>query len=262
MRITANGIEINYELTGKDNAPVVMLSHSLGSSLMMWDPQMAALEPDFKVLRYDTRGHGKSGVTPGPYTLELLAEDAVRLSDALGIDRFHWVGLSMGGMVGQCLALDHGDRLSSLTLCDTAAVITEEAQPVWQERIDLARQKGVGSQADATMERWFTPSFLSQNSQMLGLIRKQFLATPVESYVGCLEAIRRINYLDGLSKIKIPTLIIVGKDDPGTPVSAAEAMHKRISNSRLTVLPSAQHLSNVEQPEAFNQALLSFLKQL
>jgi 3-oxoadipate enol-lactonase len=194
--------------------------------------------------------------------MEMLGEDAIGLLDALGIDKVHWVGLSMGGMIGQSVALNHADRLTRLALCDTAAIIPKEAQPIWQERIDVAREKGMESQVEATMERWFTLSFLSQNSPMLVLIRKQFLATPVEGYISCIQAIRKLNYLERLSEIKMPTLIIVGKDDPGTPVSASEAMHERISNSRLVIIPSARHLTNVEKPEAFAAALLEFLKDL
>jgi 3-oxoadipate enol-lactonase len=262
MQIKPNGIKMNYELSGKKGAPVVILSHSLSSSLLMWNPQMDALNPYFQVLRYDTRGHGDSDAPSGAYTLELLGKDVIKLMDALGIDRAHFVGLSMGGMIGQCLALNYSHRLKSLTLCDTAAVVPAEAQPLWQERIDKARRKGMEALLDETMERWFTPTFLTQNSKMLALIREQLLATPVSGYIGCAEAIRKLNYLDRLSEIKMPTLIMVGEDDPGTPVAASEAMHKRISNSKLVILPSARHLTNVEQTKAFNAALLNFLKNL
>ncbi len=262
MRIKANTIEINYELSGKKGAPVVVLGHSLASSLVMWNPQMDALNPHFQVLRYDMRGHGKSEVTSGPYTLELLADDVVGLLDALKIDRVHYVGLSIGGMIGQSLAYHYGHRLRSLALCDTASIIPQEAQPIWQERIDKTLDKGMASQVDETMARWFTPSFLKQNPPMLDLIRKQILATPVAGYLGCAEAIRRLNYLDRLSKIEMPTLIMVGEDDPGTPVSASRAIHERISNSKLVILPSARHLSNIEQTQAFNSVLLEFLKNL
>jgi 3-oxoadipate enol-lactonase len=262
MRIKANGIQMNYELSGKKEAPVVILSHSLSSSLLMWNPQMDALNPYFLVLRYDTRGHGDSDAPSGPYSLGLLAEDVIGLLDALGIDRAHFVGLSMGGMIGQCLALNHPHRLKSLALCDTTAVFPAETQPIWQERIDKANKKGMKALLEETMERWFTPAFLRQSLPMVKLIREQILVTPVAGYIGCAETIRRLNYLDRLSEIKMPTLIIVGEDDPGTPVSASEAMHKRISNSKLVVLPSARHLSNVEQAHAFNFTLLDFLKNL
>jgi len=262
MLIKANGIEIHYELTGKKEAPVMILSHALGSSMVMWDPQMDSLRLHFRVLRYDVRGQGGSEVTKGPYTLELLGEDAIGLIDGLGIDTVHWVGLSMGGMIGQCVALNHPHRLKSLSLCDTGAIIAEEAQPIWQERVDATRKGGILSQVEGTLERWFTPSYLSRNPQMLAIIRNQFLSTSVEGYLGCIEAIRKLNYLERLPEIKLPTLIMVGEDDPGTPVTASEAMHKRISNSKLVILPSARHLSNVEQPEAFNSHLINFLKEL
>ncbi len=262
MLIKANGIQLNYELSGSKDDPVVMLSHSLGSSLMMWNPEMKALEPHFQVLRYDIRGHGKSEAPPGAYALEMLGEDAVALLDVLEIERVHWVGLSMGGMIGQSVALNYPNRLQSLALCDTGAAIAPEAQPIWQERIDAVREKGVESQLEPTMERWFTPTFLKLNSHILGVIRKEFLATPAQGYLGCIYAIRKLNYLDRLSTIKIPTLVMVGEDDPGTPVSASEAMHQRIPNSKLVIIQSARHLSNVEQPEAFNTNLLTFLKSL
>jgi 3-oxoadipate enol-lactonase len=260
MRIKANGIQMNYELSGKKGAPIVVLSHSLSSSLLMWNPQMDALNPHFRVLRYDIRGQGASDAPSGAYTLEFLGEDVIKLLDNLNMNNVHFVGLSMGGMIGQYLALNHSHRLKSLALCNTAAIIQAEAQPIWQERIDKALARGMEAQVDETMERWFTPAFLKQGSPMLDIIRKQILATSVQGYIGCAEAIRKLNYLDRLSEIKMPTLIMVGEDDPGAPISASEAMHERISNSKLVILPSARHLSNVEQTEAFNAALLSFLK--
>ena len=260
MLIEANGIRMNYELSGKENAPVVALSHSLGSSLVMWDPQMEVLRSDFQVLRYDTRGHGGTDAPVGPYTLDLLAEDMVSLLDALKIDRVHFAGLSMGGMIGQSLGLRHADRLLSLCLCDTAASLPQEAQPIWQERIEAARKMGLGSMVEATMERWFTPTFLQQNSPMLGIIRREFLKTSRDGFVGCCEAIRGLDFLDQLAEIRTPTLILVGEDDPGTPVSASRAIHEKIAGSKLVVLPGARHLTNVEQKDAFNTALLNFLK--
>lgn len=261
MQVAANGIQIEYELSGREDGPVVMLSHSLGSSLAMWNPQMAALEPHYRVLRYDTRGHGGSDAPEGAYTLDMLGDDAVGLLDKLRIGVVHWVGLSMGGMIGQRLALNYPDRLLSLALCDTAAIMPKEAQPIWRERIDVARQKGMQALTQSTLERWFTPPYLGQNPPAVELIRKHFLTTPVTGYIGCSEAIRGLNDLERLSEITTPTLIIVGEEDPGTPVAASEAMHERIQDSRLVVLPSAAHLSNVEQPDAFNSALIEFLKE-
>ena len=261
MQTHANGINLNYELTGQKDAPIVMLSHSLACSLVMWQPQMAVLESAFKVLRFDTRGHGDSDAPTGAYSLEQLSADAVGLLDALNIESVHFVGLSMGGMIGQCLALDYSDRLKSLALCDTAAIMPEETQPIWQQRIDAAGEAGMAGQVDETLERWFRPEFLQLNPPEVEMIRQQILATPTAGYIGCCEAIRRLQYLERLQQINLPTLIMVGEEDPGTPVAASEAMHARISGSKLVILPEARHLSNIEQAASFNTALMDFLTQ-
>ncbi|CAB1075362.1 Beta-ketoadipate enol-lactone hydrolase (EC [Olavius algarvensis Delta 1 endosymbiont] len=261
MKVSANGIQIYYELTGQAGAPVVMLSHSLASSMVMWNPQLESLEAHFNVLRYDMRGHGDSEAPDGAYTLGLLADDAVALLDALGIDAVHFVGLSIGGMIGQGLALNHVARLKSLTLCDTSAIMPAEAQPILQERIAAARESGMADQVDGTLERWFTPEYLQQNPPAVQMIRQQIAATPLAGYLGCSEALAGLNYLERLKDIKLATLIMVGEEDPGTPVAASEAIHERIAGSQLVILPDARHLSNIEQAEAFNQSLLNFLLQ-
>ena len=260
MLINVNGIQINYELSGKEAAPVVVLSHSLGSSMVMWNPQLEVLEPHFRVLRCDMRGHGDSQATEGDYTLDLLAADAIGLLDALKIEKVHFVGLSIGGMIGQCLAINYSDRFKSLTLCDTSPVLPEDAKPLFKERMDLARTQGMRALVEGTMERWFTPPYRAQNPPAIDLIRNQFLTTSVTGFNGCSAAIMGLNYLDRLAEIKLPTLIMVGEDDPGTPVEASETIHELIPSSKLVVLPSAAHLSNIEQSEAFNSHLLSFLQ--
>jgi 3-oxoadipate enol-lactonase len=260
MRIKANGIEMNYELSGKEGASLVVLSHSLGSNLAMWEPQMDALRSHYRVLRYDTRGHGDTQAPVGPYSFDLLAKDAIALMDALHLEKAHWVGLSMGGMIGQTVALNHPDRLTSLALCDTAAALPPDAQSVWTDRIRTAREEGLAHLVDGTMERWFTPSYLKRNPPEVKRIREIFMATPVDGYIGCSEAIRRLDHLERLHRIDTPTLILVGSEDQGTPVSASEAMKERIPNAKLYVIPSAAHLSNIEQAEVFNRELLAFLK--
>jgi 3-oxoadipate enol-lactonase len=259
MRIKTATITTNYELTGPQDAPVVVLSHSLGCNLHMWDPQMTALEARCRVLRYDTRGHGGSDAPAGAYTLDELVADAVALLDALAIPRVGFVGLSMGGMIGQGLALQHPGRLHRLTLCDTSAYMPPEAQPLIQDRIELARAQGMAGLVEATLARWFTPGFLRRKGPGVEMIRTMFLTGPAQGYIGCTEAIRRLNYLEALARVGVATLIMVGADDPGTPVSASQAMHARIPGSRLVVIPSASHLSNVEQTEIFNRHLIEFL---
>jgi len=259
MLIKANGIQMNYELSGIKQAPVVVLSHSLACSMVMWRPQLEMLESRFRVLRYDTRGHGGTDAPPGSYTLAQLVDDAIGILDGLDIERVHWVGLSMGGMIGQGLALSHPGRLNSLVLADTAAIIPGEAQPVWQERIDVVRNEGLQAVAESTLERWFTPNYLKQKLPEVDQIRQQILATPVAGYIGCSEAIRRLNYLDQLAAIQTPTLVMVGADDTGTPVAASEAMHAHIKGSNLAVIPAAAHLSNIEQAKVFNTHLMEHL---
>lgn len=260
MKVKINEIHINYETYGGEG-DVIMFSHSLGTNLLMWEPQVNALRDRYKILCFDTRGHGESDVPDGPYTLEGLAEDAIKLLDILGIEKVHWVGLSMGGMIGQAVALNYPERLKTLILCDTAAKVYEEDQPIWQERIDTALQRGMEPLLEPTLERWFTKPFLEKNPPVVDLIRRLFLSTPVKGFVGCAEAIRKLNYLDRLSEIKLPTLIIVGEEDMGTPVEVSELMHQRISGSELVIIPSAAHLSNLEQPEKFNSTLLDFLNK-
>ena len=262
MLSKTNGINIHYELTGKPDAPVVVLSHSLASSMVMWEPQLEVLEPFFRVLRYDMRGHGSSDVVKGAYSLEMLGDDVVGLLDALEISKAHFMGLSIGGMIGQGLAIEHADRLLSLILCDTAPILPEEAKPLFQERMDQAREQGMASLAEGVLARWFTPPFLEKAPPVIHQIQAQIKATPVDGFIGCSHAIMNLDYLDRLSAIALDTLIIVGEDDPGTPVAAAEAIHAEIRNSKLKVLPSAMHLCNIEQAELFNKAILAFLKRI
>jgi 3-oxoadipate enol-lactonase len=262
MRIKANDIFLNYELTGKEGAPVVVLSHSLGASLAMWAPQRAVLESQYQVLSYDMRGHGASDAPDGAYTLEQLADDVLGLLNALAIDRVHFVGLSIGGMIAQAMALNHPDRLRSLILCSTSAYLPPPALPIVQERIETARRQGLQALVDLTLERWFTPAYAQQNRHVLETVRQQFLATSVAGYMGCSAAIGKLNFLEQLSRISLPTLIMVGADDPGTPVAASEAIHERIPGSKLIILSSASHLNNIEQADQFNSHLWEFLKPL
>ena len=259
MRIKADDIEINFKLSGNATGPVVAMSHSLGSSLIMWNPQMQALEENFHVLRFDTRGHGGTTATSGPYTMDLLVKDAMTLLDALELDQVHWVGLSMGGMIGQGLALEAPERLLSLSLCDTMAVIRDETKAMWQNRIQSGEQFGMGRLVDFAMERWFTESYRSSGGVEYEEIRSQFLATSVAGYVGCCHAIYNLNYLDQLKRIQLPTHIIVGDEDLATPVSESTALRERIAGSSMDIISGAAHLSNIEQAEQFNESLLGFL---
>lgn len=257
--IKVNGLDISYRLDGPENAPVVMLSNSLMSNYSMWDYQMQELTAKFRVLRYDQRGHGGTQTTPGPYTVELLAEDAAALIDALDLGRVHFVGLSMGGFTGQILGFTCPEKLLSLVLCDTACVMTPTS--LWNERIEAAREKGIEALAPGTLERWFTPPFHESGKDDLEKIRTMILGTKVDGYIACAQAIRDMFLCDKLSEIDLPTLILVGADDPACPVSAAEQMHQGISGSELVVLANSAHLPNIEQRSAFNETLMAFLNE-
>lgn len=260
MKIQANGININVEISGNPDGPTVIMSHSLACNLSMWEPQLHVLEPDFNVIRYDTRGHGQSEVTPSPYDLETLGTDAVALMDALDLPSAHWIGISMGGMIGQWAAIHHPRRIQRLVLADTGPVMPDDAQPWWQEKIDLARTKGMDALLEETLADWFTADYRAANPPALQKLQSNFLAMPIEGYVGCIWAIRGLHLIDRIREIQRPTLIIVGKQDFGTPVEVSELMHGMIPGSEMVIIDGAAHLSSLNQPEAFNEALFSFLK--
>lgn len=260
MKITANGIGIRYELEGPAAAPVVVMSHSLAANVGMWEDQTPALA-GFRVLRYDTRGHGGTDAPEGDYTLDQLAGDLFALLDALGIDRAHFVGLSMGGMIGQTAALRDPGRFLSLSLCDTSSRVPGEGRALWSERMAAARSQGMEALVESTIDRWFSRSFQAAAPARVDRVRDMVRTTPVAGYCGCCAAIRGLDLTDRLGEIGLPTLIVVGEDDPGTPVAAHEVIRDRIEGSRLVVIRDALHFSNVEQAEAFNETLGAFLAE-
>jgi len=255
--ISANGIAINYRLEGPDDGPVVMLSNSLMSNFSMWDAQVPALARRYRVLRYDTRGHGATEASPPPYSIDLLVDDARALLDALNIGSVHFVGLSLGGMIGQLFAVRHPTLLKSLVLCDTSSHMPPEA--LWDDRIRTAENNGLDAMAPATIERWFTEPFRERNAAEIERIGRMIRKTDLAGYVGCCRAIQAMNQTAILSAITTPTLIVVGADDPATPVASSETIHRAIAGSELVILDDAAHLANIEQPEAFNRAVIAFL---
>jgi 3-oxoadipate enol-lactonase len=262
MKITANGISMNYTLDGPASAPVATLSHSLATDLSMWDPQMKALTARYRVLRYDTRGHGGTEAPAAAYTLDQLADDARALLQALGIPKTHWIGLSMGGMIGQTLVLKSPELFLSLSLCDTSSRIPAEAKPLWQDRIKTAQTQGMEPLVEGTIARWFTAPFREQHKDVVDPVRAMIRRTPPQGYAGCCHAISALDLTDRLPAIKLPTLIVVGEEDQGTPVAASQAIQAKIAGSQLEILKSAAHLANMEQPEAFTNAVTSFLARL
>ncbi|HEY6769879.1 MAG TPA: 3-oxoadipate enol-lactonase [Candidatus Sulfotelmatobacter sp.] len=255
--VDAGGFKTHYMLTG-DKGPVLVLSNSLGTNLSMWDRQLAELHKRFSILRYDTRGHGQSSVTPGDYTIEQLGRDAMSLLDALQLERVHFCGLSMGGMIGMWLAIHAPTRLHRLALCNTAARIGSEE--IWNKRIASVRKEGMKSIAPAVIERWFTPEFRSSSPEQVAWTRGMLENSPAEGYAGCCAAIRDNDQRENLAKINAPTLVIYGARDPVIPVPDAQFMAERIPGA-VQVELTAAHLSNIEQPEAFTKAVNEFLSQ-
>jgi 3-oxoadipate enol-lactonase len=258
QKAQAGGINLAYRIDGPSDAPWVVMSHSLACDYTMWDPQLELLR-DFRVLRFDTRGHGASDAPGGEYVMEQLADDARALLDALGIQRCHFVGLSMGGMIGQQLALGAPGRLLSLTLADTSSGYPAAVLPVWQERIALVRSQGMQAVLKPTLERWFTARFREVQPQAVARIAAAILATPVAGYIGCAHAIPRIDFTARLAAVRCPTLVIVGAEDQGTPIAMAEEIARAIPGARLEVIEGAAHLSNIEQATRFNELLRQFL---
>ncbi|MBY0298550.1 MAG: 3-oxoadipate enol-lactonase [Methylobacterium sp.] len=255
--IQANGTELNVDLSGPGGAPVVAFSNSLGTAMAMWDPLVPHLRGRYRVLRYDTRGHGASPTRDAPTAVEDLADDLLGLLDALEIDRAHVVGLSLGGMTGQALAMRAPERVQSLTLMATAACMPSEAS--WNERAETVRAHGTAAIVDATMERWFSPDFPASAPDAVEPVRRQFVETDRAGYAVCCNAIGRMDLRPGLDRITAPTLVIAGRDDPATPPEKSEEICAGIRHAELVVLPRARHLLAVEQPAAAASHLLAFL---
>jgi 3-oxoadipate enol-lactonase len=257
QRIRLDGVELQASVTG--SGPWVTLSHALGASQAMWAPQVQALAARHTVLSYDIRGHGESETTPGPYTLEQLADDAFALLRHLGVARTHWVGLSLGGMIGQVMALRHPQMLDRVVVADSNAQVPPAGQAMWIERAKLARTQGMEALVEGTLSRWFTPDFAARDPQTRQQIGAQIAATPAEGYAACCAAICGLDTLDRLPGLAHPALVLVGEEDQATPVALSRQIAQAWPGAELVVLPGAAHLSNVEQPALFNRELLRFL---
>lgn len=255
--IDADGCPIHVAIDGRDSGPTVVLSNSLGSTIKMWEPQLAALGREFRVVRYDRRGHGKSGTT-GPYSFERFGRDVIAILDALNIRTAHWCGLSMGGMVGQWLGANAPERFDKIVLANTTSYFADPSR--FRDRISAVTENGMASIAEAVIASWLTTDFREREPAVAQEIRRMFVATPVQGYVGCCEALARLDQRDLLPRISRPVLIVAGRHDMSTTVEQAEFMRKAIPKADMTLLDAA-HLSNVEQPYAFNDALIGFLTQ-
>ncbi len=259
MRITANGIAIEYVLDGPEGAPVLAFSNSLATTLAMWEPQVARLKERFRILRYDNRGHGGTPPAPGPYTIGTLGQDVIGLMDALGIEKMSFCGLSKGGMVGQWLGINAPDRVERLVLSNTASYFPNKE--MWRERLDMASSQGISAIAEASIKRWFTPGYLARaaTKPTVEWVRRFINETTLDGYLACSVAIRDMDFRDELAKIAVPTLVINGEKDPATVPEYGELIAARVPGAELAVIPDAAHLSNIEQPDVFTETLVGFV---
>ncbi|WP_367107457.1 3-oxoadipate enol-lactonase [uncultured Psychrobacter sp.] len=249
-------VDINYATFGDKSSPALLFSNSLGTSYQMWQPQIDALQEDYFIIGYDTRGHGDSSAPKGPYTLDQLGQDVIDLLDYLDVDKAFFCGISMGGMTGQWLAIHHPDRFGHLMLSNTAAKLGTES--MWRERAQLVRAQGLEPIADTAASRWFTPSFIDSHPDVVKALSDRLAAGSSEGYASCCEALATADTREQLKDICVSVTVVAGTKDPVTTVADGEYMVDHIPNATLATI-EASHIPNIEQPEAFNQIIRRYL---
>ncbi len=259
MKVTANGVDLNCEVSGREGAPWLTFSNSLATNLHMWDAQAAALAGDFRILRYDKRGHGKSDVPGGAYDFPMLVGDVIGLWDALGIERSHFVGLSIGGMTAMGLGLHHADRLSSIVISNAIAEAPAPFVAAWDERIAIVEENGMQALAAPTVERWCSDEFFNSGTPVLDDLHAMVAATPAGGFIGCARALQGLDFEKGLGGIRTRTLFIASKEDGATPAATMSRLAGMVESAQYVELSPAGHLSNIEQPESYTAALRDFL---
>ena len=257
-KFISNDAEINYQTFGDASQPAIIFSNSLGTQLNMWQPQISFFEKKFYVICYDTRGHGASSAPQGPYSIEQLGTDVIHLLDHLNIKKASFCGISMGGLTGQWLAIHHPERFNHVIVCNTAAKIGQEQ--AWNDRAQLVREQGLKPIAETAASRWFTEPFIRSNTAIVESLSNDLGAGSPEGYASCCEALAKADVREQLKNITIPTLVVAGQKDPVTTVADAQYIINHVRSSSLFEI-NASHISNIEQPKAFNQAVFSFLQQ-
>jgi 3-oxoadipate enol-lactonase len=258
MRIKANGITFNYQIDGPEGAPWLVFSNSLATTVAMWDGQASAFGQSFRVLRYDQRGHGGTEAPEGRYTFDLLIADAVTLLDALSIPKVNFGGLSMGGVTAMGLAQRHPDRIDRVIICDSSCKSTPATTQQWEERIVVAREKGMEALVEPTVGRWFPPEILAGKPAYVDRVRDMIRRTPVNGFIGCAAALANHDFHSKAGTATRPALFIVGEKDGTTPPVMRE-MHEMLPGSRFAIMPGAGHISNLDRPQEFNSAIREFL---
>lgn len=259
VKASINGISINYSVSGKESAPAVVLHHPLGTNLTVWNELTRQLEHDYRIIRFDARGHGATDAPEGAYDFQTLARDTIGVMDHVGVKRAHYLGLSMGGFVGQFLALDFPARFRSMTLVSTSSNMSA-GREIWDQRIRDVTENGMTRQIiDVALTRWVSPAALEGRPDLVERLRRMLEATPAAGYAGWCHAIRDLNVTERLNGIHLPTRVIVGVLDPATPVAAAEVIHREIRGSELVRMPGVSHMLMLEAPEAFHAHVMPFL---
>jgi len=259
MKVTANGVSFNCEIDGPEGAPWITFSNSLATNVSMWDDQVAALKDEFRMLRYDKRGHGGTEVVEGPYNFDMLVDDVVGLWDALDIKKSHFVGLSMGGMSALGLALNYPDRLDGVVISNARGDAPPAFRDAWDQRVEFIEQNGMAALAAPTVERWCSESFHASGSPKLDDMRAMVSSTSAIGFIGCARALQGLDYHRRIGEIDARALFIAGADDHATPADNMRLMHEALGGSEFVELSPAGHLSNMEQPEAYTKTLREFL---
>ena len=259
--IQSNGVAFNCVIEGPDGAPWVTLAHALANNLTLWDDIADALSDRYRVLRYDQRGHGKSEAVPGPYGFPMLIQDVLGLWEALDVPQSHWIGLSIGGMIGYGLAIEHPERLTSLIACDSRPDAPPDYAAYFQSRIDKARANGMEGVVESTIERWFTPETRAENPPVLERVREMIRTTNPIGHEGCCEALKTLSFGPQLHKITVPSLLLGGAKDKGAPPEALAEAAAKIPGGEHLVIPDAGHISALENPAAVMAAINDWLSR-
>jgi 3-oxoadipate enol-lactonase len=263
VRVTVNGINLACQVDGPDDGPVLVLGHTLATSRAMWRGQIPHFAKRYRTISFDMRGHGESVAPDYPYSLEMLSEDVIGILDSLGVERpAIFLGISIGAMIGQALALRHADRLRALVLCSAVSRMLPDARAMWDQRIEAIRKDGIKGQVQPTLERWLSQEFRARDPETTKWVADMIRATSVAGMIGCARAIQKLDYTDQLERITLPTLIIAGEKDPGAPVAAAQVIHNGIKGSRLEVIPNVLHQAPIEAADRFNRIVGEFLAKL
>ena len=261
MKVKSNGITINCVIEGPEGAPWVTMSHALANNLSLWDDLAGALKDRYRVLRFDNRGHGDSEVVPGPYSFPMLLDDAVGLLDAVGVDATHWIGLSIGGMVGYGLGIHFPERIKSIIACDSRPDAPPDYAAYFQSRIDKAKDGGMDNVVESTIERWFTPQTRAAQPPVLDRVRAMIRGTDPVGHAGCCEALKTLAYGPELHKITVPTLLLGGAQDKGAPPEALAEAAAKIAKGEHLVIPNAGHITPLENPDAVRAGVEDFLRR-